>query len=81
MKRPDGRTKPIADDDIPETQRTENGRGESWQADPSHGDVRNDRYTRDINKRSDRRTGLKTADDHASWRAVYHACNVGVGLE
>ena len=80
---PDGRTKPERDDDRPQTQDDENGRAESWQAGPSKRNVSNATYTTQSFKLTDgrRRTGLRTIDNHASWREVYRACHVGVGVD
>jgi hypothetical protein len=79
---PDGRIKPPAVDATVDTQDEENGRAESWQAGPSNGTVSNDEYTRDSHKSTERthRTGLRRAANHASWREVYRACHVGVGM-
>lgn len=77
----DGRTKPTADDDTLQTQDDENGRAESWQAGPSNKDVSNVTYSSYSFKLTDRRrTGLRTTDRHASWREVYYACHVEVGV-
>lgn len=78
----DGRIKPPAVDATVDTQDVENGRAESWQAGPSNGTSSNDEYTRQSHKSTERahRTGLRGADNHASWRAVYAACHVGVGM-
>jgi len=78
----DDRTKHSHDDDTPETHRRKNGRAESWQAGPSNNDVSNATYSSQSFKLTDdRRTGLRTTDNHASWREVYRACHVGVGVD
>lgn len=78
----DGRTKHQRDDDIPETHDEENGRAESWQAGPSKGNVSNATFDRQSFKLTDaRRTGLRATEQHASWREVYRACHVGVGID
>lgn len=78
----DGRTKRTRDDERPQAHEHENGRVESWQADPSTGAVSNVTFDRHGFKLTDdRRTGLRTTDDHASWREVYAACHVGVGVD
>jgi hypothetical protein len=78
----DGRIKPPAVDDTADTQDEENGRAESWQAGPSNGEVSNEKYTRQSHKSTEQqhRTGLRRAANHASWRQVYAACHVGVGM-
>jgi len=56
-------------------------RGRSGEATPSRqNDDRNTTYHRDVYKDSER-TGLKATDRHATWREVYHACHVGVGVD
>ena len=76
----DGTTKPDACDATDSTQDAENGRAESWQAGPSSKELSNATYTGDIHKPTDCRTDIRTTDAHASWREVYRACHVGVGM-
>jgi hypothetical protein len=78
---PDGRTIPAAGHEIHDTQERAKGRVESWQADPSERSVSNAINERHVYKRTDRRTGLRQTDDHASWRQVYRHCHVGVGID
>ena len=63
-----------------ETHEHTSGRGRSGEATPPHRSIRNATYTRDFHKDSER-TGLKATDRHATWREVYHACHVGVGVD
>ena len=77
----DGRTNYEPDNDAT-TQHENDGRDRSGQATPATGTSSNDEYTRQSHKSTERthRTGLRRADNHASWRAVYAACHVGVGM-
>ena len=76
----DGRIKRCPDVSIDETQDAKSGRAESWQAGPSSKELSNATYTGDIHKPTDCRTDIRTTDAHASWREVYRACHVGVGM-
>jgi len=82
---PDGRTNTQPENSgIDATPQDENdGRDRSGQATPATGTSSNDEYTRQSHKSTERthRTGLRAAENHASWRAVYAACHVGVGHE
>ena len=78
----DGRTNYQPDNDAT-TQRENDGRDRSGQATPATGTSSNAKYTTDSHKSTERthRTGLRRVENHASWRAVYAACHVGVGHE
>lgn len=77
----DGRTNYEPDNDAT-TQDENDSRGRSGQATPA-ATSSDEKYTSDSHKSTERthRTGLRRADNHASWRAVYAACHVGVGHE
>jgi hypothetical protein len=80
----DGRINSQPDNDGTEaTQRNKNDRGRSGQATPVERPVSNDTYSSQSHKFTERthRSGLRRADNHASWREVYRACHVGVGHE
>jgi len=82
--RSDGTTKSNAvNTETEATQRTKNDRGRSGQATPVDRRVSNDTFTSQRHKFTERehRTGLRRIDDHASWRAVYRACHIGVGID
>ncbi len=56
---------------------TQKRAGESDQDHPARGTSSNATYNTKSDKSTDRaRTGLKTTDEHASWREVYRACGV-----
>jgi len=79
--RDDGSLKRYERESKPDATEQTSGRGESWQAAPSRRSVRNARSDSHDYKPIDSRTGLKTTDDHASWRQVYRHCHVGVGMQ
>ena len=81
---PDGTTKSEPTNaDTDATQEIKTDRGRSGQATPVERPISND--TNDVQSHKfteqEYRTGLRTADDHASWRDVYRACHVGVGVD
>lgn len=61
---------------------SKNDRGRSGQATPVERPVSNDTYQRQSHKFTEQqpRTGLRAAENHESWRGVYRACHVGVGM-
>ncbi|UXF50889.1 MAG: hypothetical protein HQRvContig02_41 [Haloquadratum phage sp.] len=80
---PDGTTKSEPTNaDTDATQERNNDRGRSGQATPVERPVSND--TNDVQSHKfteqEHRTGLRRVEHHESWRAVYAACHVGVGL-
>jgi len=77
----DGRTNYEPDNDAT-TSRKNDSRDRSGQAIPA-ATSSNEKYTTDSHKSTERthRTGLRRVENHASWRAVYAACHVGVGHE
>lgn len=80
----DGTTKSEPTNDDPEqATQAKNDRGRSGQATSVDRPVSNDTYTTQSHKftEQEHRTGLRAAENHASWRAVYRACHVGVGVD
>ena len=68
--------------DTDATQRNKNDRGRSGQATSVDRPVSNDTYQRQSHKFTEQqpRTVLRAAENHESWRGVYRACHVGVGM-
>ena len=69
--------------DTDATQDTKNDRGRSGQATSVDRPNSNETYTSQRHKFTEQedRTGLRAAENHASWREVYRACHVGVGVD
>lgn len=84
VKETDGNTKSERDNaDTDAIEKLNNDRGRSGQATSVERPVSNDTYTAQSHKFTEQqhRTGLRAAENHASWRAVYRACHVAVGLD
>ncbi len=81
----DGRTNCEPDNDATEhATENQNDRGRSGQATSvDRTGVSNADYTTQSHKFTERehRTGLRRVANHASWRAVYRACHVEVGID
>ena len=81
---PDGTTKSEPTNaDTEATQQLQNDRGRSGQATSVERPVSNDTYNTQSHKftEQEHRIGLRTVEEHASWRDVYRACHVGVGVD
>ena len=81
---PDGTTKSEPTNaETEQATEAKNDRGRSGQATPVDRRVSNDTFTSQRHKFTEQgnRTGLREVDEHASWRDVYRACHVGVGVD
>lgn len=77
-----GRNNKTGDNSNPEqATHRENVAGPVWGGHPATNEVSNDNNARQIYKHSDRRTDIRSIDQHYSWREVYYACHIGVGID